>query len=137
MSAVTSVLKNYFRELPEPLMTYELHEGFITCIEQYKTPKTTDRPSSSADESGPLANGVGAESGKLEDAKLQRMREMVGQLPRAHLQTLKVLIGHLHQVAIRSDENRMTARNLGVVFGREYLEIPGVVKQVTSFCSSR
>lgn len=133
VSAVTSVLKNYFRELPEPLMTYELHEGFIKCIEQFKTPKTADRPSSSAGEGGPLASGTGAgagaENGKLEDAKLQRMREMVVQLPRAHLETLKLLLGHLNQVALRSDENRMTARNLGVVFGPTLMKSPDASKE--------
>ncbi|PWN22306.1 RhoGAP-domain-containing protein [Microstroma glucosiphilum] len=130
VSAVTSVLKNYFRELPEPLMTYELHEGFIKCIEQFKTSKTNERPSSSAGESGPLASGsAGPENGKVEDAKLQKMREMVGQLPRAHLETLKLLIGHLNQVARRSDENRMTARNLGVVFGPTLMKSPDASKE--------
>lgn len=29
ISSVTSVLKNYFRALPNPLLTYALHESFI------------------------------------------------------------------------------------------------------------
>lgn len=30
LSAITSVLKNYFRALPNPLFTHELHEEFVT-----------------------------------------------------------------------------------------------------------
>lgn len=31
MAAVTSCLKNYFRSLPDPLFTHELHERFVAC----------------------------------------------------------------------------------------------------------
>jgi Rac GTPase-activating protein 1 len=30
ISAITSTLKNYFRQLPNPLFTFELHEAFVT-----------------------------------------------------------------------------------------------------------
>lgn len=33
--AITSVLKTYFRELPNPLLTYELHPKFIDAISTY------------------------------------------------------------------------------------------------------
>lgn len=31
INSITSVLKNYFRQLPNPLLTYELHESFVTA----------------------------------------------------------------------------------------------------------
>jgi hypothetical protein len=31
ISSVTSVLKNYFRQLPNPLTTHALHESFVTA----------------------------------------------------------------------------------------------------------
>lgn len=31
ISSVTSVLKTYFRSLPNPLFTHELHESFVTA----------------------------------------------------------------------------------------------------------
>lgn len=31
ISSVTSVLKNYFRQLPNPLLTHALHESFVTA----------------------------------------------------------------------------------------------------------
>lgn len=91
ISAITSVLKNYFRELPEPLLTFELHEKFIDCVET-----KTDPAKKEAD-----------------------MRELVRTLPKEHFDTLKVLVLHLHRVQGKAEENRMNSRNLGVVFGRE------------------
>ena len=31
---VSSVLKMYFRELPNPLLTYQLYEGFVAAVTQ-------------------------------------------------------------------------------------------------------
>ena len=31
VSSVTSVLKTYFRQLPNPLLTHELHESFVAA----------------------------------------------------------------------------------------------------------
>lgn len=36
ISAVTSALKNYFRQLPNPLFTFELHEAFVTVACMYR-----------------------------------------------------------------------------------------------------
>ena len=94
VSAITSVLKNYFRELPVPLLTFELHEAFIELSEN----KTMDAGS-----------------------KIHQMRELIGRLPRQHYATLRYLVVHLHRVQQRAEENRMNARNLGVVFGRKWL----------------
>jgi hypothetical protein len=35
--AVTSVLKQYFRELPNPLFTYELHSKYIDAMSKYSS----------------------------------------------------------------------------------------------------
>ncbi len=34
ISVVTSVLKQWLRELPNPLMTYELHEAFLDAARE-------------------------------------------------------------------------------------------------------
>lgn len=93
ISAITSVLKNYFRELPEPLLTYKLYNDFVKCAE------------------------IRSEGGG--NKKLNDMRSLVQDLPREHFDTLKYLITHLHHVKAKAEENRMNSRNLGVVFGRE------------------
>ncbi|GJE94429.1 RhoGAP-domain-containing protein [Phanerochaete sordida] len=86
--SVTSVLKTYFRSLPDPLLTYQLHERFIYA----------------ANLKDPAQKG-------------QAITELVAELPREHYYTTRALMLHLHRVAQRSEKNLMHARNLGVVFG--------------------
>ncbi|SNX85128.1 related to GTPase-activating protein beta-chimerin [Melanopsichium pennsylvanicum] len=90
VSAITSVLKNYFRELPTPLLTFELYDDLIRVVES-----------------------------KNEDAVTKQglIKEVVEKLPRQHYCTLQHLVLHLYRVQERSADNRMNARNLGVVFG--------------------
>lgn len=107
--SVTSVLKTYFRSLPIPLLTYDLHEEFMT-----------------------------AASIKDADLKYEALLEVVNKLPNEYYYTLRMLMLHLHRsvdlpfytsfspliqsfcsVREHSEQNLMTARNLGVVFGRE------------------
>lgn len=85
--AVTSVLKHYFRQLPNPLLTYELYSQFIE-----------------------LASIDTAEK------RFETCMNLLSQLPQANHDTLKVLIQHLARVRSRSSENLMTAKNLAVVF---------------------
>ncbi|KAG1900574.1 RhoGAP-domain-containing protein [Suillus fuscotomentosus] len=86
--SVTSVLKTYFRQLPVPLLTYDLHGEFIS-----------------------------AASLKDPGLKTQYLQELVNRLPGEHYHTLRLLVLHLHNVLEHSDKNLMNARNLGVVFG--------------------
>ncbi|EAU91294.2 signal transducer [Coprinopsis cinerea okayama7 len=86
--SVTSVLKTYFRSLPVPLLTFDLHDQFISSMGIRDT-----------------------------EAKHQALVDLVNKLPTEHYYTLKKLMIHLHHVMLQSEVNRMTARNLGVVFG--------------------
>ncbi|KAF9241830.1 RhoGAP-domain-containing protein [Melanogaster broomeanus] len=86
--SVTSVLKTYFRLLPVPLLTFDLHEEFISA--------------------------AGVRDPAL---KTRHLQELVDRLPGEHYHTLRLLMLHLHRVREHSDRNLMNARNLGVVFG--------------------
>ncbi|KAH8548383.1 hypothetical protein BGW37DRAFT_431011 [Umbelopsis sp. PMI_123] len=86
--AITSVLKTYFRELPNPLLTYELHSKFIDAI-----------------------------SNKPRDDQIQTFYQLVQQLPTENYNTLKYLMLHLDKVRQNSADNLMTAKNIAVVFG--------------------
>ncbi|KDQ15273.1 hypothetical protein BOTBODRAFT_31930 [Botryobasidium botryosum FD-172 SS1] len=88
ISSITSVLKNYFRALPDPLLTYALHDSFVAAA-SLREPRE----------------------------KHAALSRLVLQLPREHYHTLRYLMLHLNRVSQRSEENLMTARNLGVVFG--------------------
>ncbi|KAL1726388.1 Rho GTPase activation protein [Schizophyllum commune] len=86
--SVTSVLKSYFRSLPNPLLTFELHEQFMSAVEIKDIP-----------------------------TKNKALLDLVNSLPPPHYYTLRVLMLHLHRVFERAERNLMNARNLGVVFG--------------------
>ncbi|KAI5478305.1 signal transducer [Pseudohyphozyma bogoriensis] len=88
LAAITSCMKNFFRALPDPLFTHDLHETFVACAE--------------------MPDG---------DARLNSIEQAIYQLPEAHFYTARMLLGHLHRVHLRSGENKMTPANLGVVFG--------------------
>lgn len=85
---ITSAIKNYLRSLPEPLMTFKLHEHFIKAAKQ--------------------------ESKTL---RILDVHKYVHQLPKANFDMLEMLIGHLKRVSDKCDENKMTVANLGVCFG--------------------
>lgn len=86
--SVTSVLKTYFRTLPVPLLTFDLHDQFMAAI-AIRDPSL----------------------------KHQSLVDLVDKLPNEHYFTLRMLMLHLNRVRERSEKNLMNGRNLGVVFG--------------------
>ena len=89
--STTSVLKSYLRTLPNPLLTFALHDEFIFA-------------SSIQD---PVHRSA-------------KYADLVKQLPTEHYYTLRSLMLHLNRIQEHHEQNLMTARNLGVVFGRMY-----------------
>ena len=88
VNVVSSLLKSFFRKLPEPLFTVELYSLFIEASK-------IDVPSK----------------------RLDSLRKLIRDLPEIHLETLKYLVSHLCQVADHSTLNKMEVRNLAIVFG--------------------
>lgn len=84
---VSSALKRFFRELPEPLMG-KLAVSFLSVSEM-----------------------------KSFTEKIQAYRELLQRLPTVEYQTLKKLLGHLHFIQAQRDINKMKAENLAMVFG--------------------
>jgi breakpoint cluster region protein len=98
--SIAGVLKLFFRQLPEPLFTFELFDPFMKTIG-----KARDRY---------LAN-LDIELNK--EAKQERVSTLLKQLPRINYVLLSKLIPLLANVCKYSDENKMTSSNLGIVFG--------------------
>ncbi|EMR08844.1 hypothetical protein PNEG_02631 [Pneumocystis murina B123] len=88
ISVVTSVLKQYFRKLPNPLITYEIYIPFLEIIASDKTSKE----------------------------KLISVKNVLNILPKAHYDCLEFLISHLCRIIEHSDKNLMPSKNLAVVF---------------------
>ncbi|KAM0564104.1 hypothetical protein ACHAPJ_000313 [Fusarium lateritium] len=95
--AVASLLKLYLRELPTTILTRDLHMEFLTTME------ITDH-----------------------GEKMAALGELVQRLPQANATLLKYLIGFLIKIINNADINKMTVRNVGIVFSPT-LNIPAPV----------
>ncbi|KAK0417120.1 hypothetical protein QR680_012838 [Steinernema hermaphroditum] len=85
---ISSAIKTFLRNLPEPLMTFELHNHFINAA------KMDDQKE-----------------------RVGHIHYYVYQLPETHRKMLEIIVRHLRRVADRHVENLMTVGNLGVCFG--------------------
>lgn len=85
--AVASLLKQYLRELPQTILTRELHLEFVAVTE------LSDM-----------------------EEKVRALNVLVHRLPRANLALLRYLSGFLINIVNNSDRNKMTVRNVGIVF---------------------
>ncbi|THH12879.1 hypothetical protein EW146_g7284 [Bondarzewia mesenterica] len=87
--SVSSLLKLYLRELPEPVFKFPLQ----------------DRLQHTEDLAEHASNGF------------VLLRSKMRRLPAIHRATLKALVEHLARVAANSEKNKMDAKNLAIVFG--------------------
>ncbi|XP_064421687.1 rho GTPase-activating protein 23 [Latimeria chalumnae] len=88
LNVISSLLKSFFRKLPEPLFTDDKYIDFI--------------------EANRLENA---------GERLKTMKKLIRDLPGHYYHTLKFLVGHLKTVADHSEKNKMEPRNLALVFG--------------------
>ncbi|KAH9513297.1 Unconventional myosin-IXa [Bulinus truncatus] len=84
---LAATLKLYLRHLPEPLMTYELHDDFLRTMEI-----------------------------KDERELLSSLFAIIKKLPKANYDLFERLVFHLARVAMHSDSNKMSPNALAVVF---------------------
>ncbi|KAJ5789340.1 uncharacterized protein N7518_006351 [Penicillium psychrosexuale] len=95
--AVASLFKQYLRELPTTVLTRELHLDFLRVLE------LDDR-----------------------QKKVAAFNSLVHRLPRPNLALLRALSQFLIEIVNNSDVNKMTVRNVGIVFAPT-LNIPAPV----------
>ncbi|KAG9482820.1 hypothetical protein GDO78_011450 [Eleutherodactylus coqui] len=89
---VSSLCKLYFRELPNPLLTYRLYHPFTEAM-----------------------------SATAEEEKLIRVHDLIQQLPPPHYRTLEYLMRHLSSLSMHSDRTGMHARNLAIIWAPNLL----------------
>ncbi|KAK3520187.1 hypothetical protein QTP70_017930, partial [Hemibagrus guttatus] len=88
VNVVSSLLKSFFRKLPEPLFTDDKYNDFINA-------NRMENPSD----------------------RLKTLKKLIRDLPDYYFHTLKFLVGHLKTIANHSEKNKMEPRNLALVFG--------------------
>lgn len=100
--AVTSALKQYFRKLPTPLITYDVYEMVIDSVE-------ITSPTS----------------------RVEILQKSLQELPRVHRDVLEFLIFHLKRVVERQEENLMTSQNVAVVFAPTIMRPESLAREMT------
>ncbi|XP_078146803.1 rho GTPase-activating protein 17a isoform X3 [Centroberyx gerrardi] len=90
--AVAGALKSYLRELPEPLMTFQLYDEWIQ-----------------------------ASSVSDPDKRLQALWVVCDQLPKNNKTNLRYLVKFLAKLAQDSEVNKMTPSNIAIVLGPNLL----------------
>lgn len=85
--AVTSGLKQYFRKLPVPLITYEVYDKLLDSCQ------ITEK-----------------------DARLEAIGAALNELPMVNYEVLQYLMRHLARVVEQEKSNLMTSTNVAVVF---------------------
>lgn len=98
---ITSILKHFFKELPEPLLTFDLYNDFIDVgktiqhlSEQQQQPPDTN---------------------EIMDV-INTLQMILRKLPPYCYSTVQHLMCHLQKVS-ECTENKMIASNLGIIFG--------------------
>ncbi|XP_054457053.1 rho GTPase-activating protein 32 isoform X2 [Anoplopoma fimbria] len=90
--SVGSLCKLYFRELPNPLLTYQLYERFSEAV-----------------------------SAATDEERLVKIHNVIQQLPPPHYRTLEYLMRHLSYLATFSPITNMHTKNLAIVWAPNLL----------------
>uniref|UniRef100_A0A672UF87 Myosin IXA n=1 Tax=Strigops habroptila TaxID=2489341 RepID=A0A672UF87_STRHB len=100
---IASVFKQWLRDLPNPLMTFELYEEFLRAMGLQERRET-----------------------------VRGVYSVIDQLSRTHLSTLERLIFHLVRIALQEETNRMSANALAIVFAPCILRCPDTTDPLQS-----
>ncbi|XP_058256281.1 unconventional myosin-IXAa isoform X8 [Hemibagrus wyckioides] len=100
---IASVFKQWLRDLPNPLLTFELYEEFLRAM--------------GLQDKKEVVRGV---------------YSVIDQLSRTHLNTLERLIFHLVRIALQEETNRMSANALAIVFAPCILRCPDTIDPLQS-----
>ncbi|XP_055485216.1 rho GTPase-activating protein 12 isoform X5 [Psammomys obesus] len=89
---ITGALKMFFRELPEPLFTFNHFNDFVNAIKQ--EPRQ----------------------------RVPAVKDLIRQLPKPNQDTMQILFRHLRRVIEHGEKNRMTYQSIAIVFGPTLLK---------------
>ncbi|XP_072127691.1 SH3 domain-binding protein 1-like [Mobula birostris] len=90
--AVAGALKSYLRELPQPLMTFDLYDEWFQAASEKDLPK-----------------------------QIEQLRDVCAKMPAESYKNLRYLIKFLAKLAEYRDVNKMTPSNIAIVLGPNLL----------------
>ncbi|XP_030607373.1 rho GTPase-activating protein 29-like isoform X2 [Archocentrus centrarchus] len=110
---ISNVLKLYLRQLPEPLIHYRFYNDVIGLAKECQRVIVDEADNKAQNNQPREKSGPSTQLNKV----ILKIRDLLHQLPPANYRTLRYLIAHLNRVTEQAEENKMTASNLGIIFG--------------------
>uniref|UniRef100_A0A8C2Z146 Rho GTPase activating protein 45 n=1 Tax=Cyclopterus lumpus TaxID=8103 RepID=A0A8C2Z146_CYCLU len=104
---ISNVLKLYLRQLPEPIMLFRLYNRLMGLAKE-SLQGEAESPEGEEAESNGGVNLAAAKGPEL---------ELLKELPKANIATLRYIIRHLRRIVELEEDNKMSPSNLGIVFG--------------------
>ncbi|KAL9030612.1 MAG: hypothetical protein Q9196_001293 [Gyalolechia fulgens] len=121
INAVTSTLKQYFRKLPTPLITYDVYDKLLDSA-----------PPVYANSGGPPQTNPNHNlDPEQREQRVQSMRQAIGALPSIHRACLEFLIFHLARVVEHERSNLMTSLNVAVVFAPTVMRPESLAREMS------
>lgn len=102
--SVASLLKQYLRELPECLIPYKSYQEYMNIAMRFQDTSSSEN--------------------KMEQVDI--LKSAMSGLPQDNYNVLKILCKFLHEVALKTHINKMTALNLATVFGPNIIRHPNM-----------
>lgn len=82
------LLKKFLRDIPTPLLTYELYTQFLNVT-----------------------------SLNSKEEQILTLKKLISELPKLNMNMLRMLLTLLHKIQLHSTKNKMNSQNLAIVFG--------------------
>ncbi|KAF7480177.1 rho GTPase-activating protein 29-like [Marmota monax] len=109
---ICEVLKLYLRQLPEPFILFRLYKEFMDLAKEIQHVNEEQETKKDNPEDKKYSN-MCIEINRI----LLKSKDLLRQLPASNFNSLHYLIVHLKRVVDHAEENKMTSKNLGVIFG--------------------
>uniref|UniRef100_A0A8C9Z811 Rho GTPase activating protein 45 n=1 Tax=Sander lucioperca TaxID=283035 RepID=A0A8C9Z811_SANLU len=122
---ISNVLKLYLRQLPEPIMLFRLYNSLMGLAKESLhseafTPEGEEAETNSTNPAagkGPELVDLGPDTDPEVLVLVNKLKELLKELPKANVATLRYIIRHLRRIAELEEDNKMSPSNLGIVFG--------------------
>ncbi|XP_034737567.1 rho GTPase-activating protein 45 isoform X2 [Etheostoma cragini] len=122
---ISNVLKLYLRQLPEPIMLFRLYNSLMGLAKESLhgeafPPEGEEAESNSTNPAagkGPELVDLGPDTDPEVLVLVNKLKELLKELPKANVATLRYIIRHLRRIAELEEDNKMSPSNLGIVFG--------------------
>nr|XP_020467903.1 minor histocompatibility protein HA-1 isoform X2 [Monopterus albus] len=116
---ISNVLKLYLRQLPEPIMPFRLYNSLMGLAKESLQSEGEAKSSGTNPVvgRGPELEDLGPDTDPEILVMVDKLKELLKELPKANIATMRYIIRHLRRIAEREEDNKMSPSNLGIVFG--------------------